>query len=123
MSLFGGFRARRLAQRAYEAFARAGFDAAAGVLDGGRGLGGEAWAHFAVELYNRGDRSAAEQAVRRTLALEPGRGDALIFLAELLAETERVPEAIATYRQVLGRFPGAAKEAVALARLLAAEDD
>jgi tetratricopeptide (TPR) repeat protein len=108
MALFASFRSRRTARRAEQVFARDGFAAAAAVLDGATSLGGGSWAQFAVGLYNQGYKVEAERAIRRALEVEAGRGDALIFLAELLAETEREDEAIETYRQVLARFPGAA---------------
>src|SRR5262249_44764125 len=84
---------------------------------------GEPWARFAVHLYNEDHKEESERAIRRALSIEPGRGDALIFLAELLVETARVDEAIDTYRALLARRPAAAAEAHALARLLAARDD
>jgi tetratricopeptide (TPR) repeat protein len=121
--MFASFRSRRAARRAEELFLTAGFEAAADLLDSSNGLRGEPWAHFAVALYNRDRPAEAERAVRRALALEPGRGDALIFLAELLTEQDRATEAIETYRELLGRFPQAADQALALARLLLARDD
>jgi tetratricopeptide (TPR) repeat protein len=123
MALFPGFRARRAASRANDIYTRQGFAAAKAALDAWKGLGGAPWAHFAVSLYNRGNQTEAEQAIRRALQLEPGRGDALIFLAELLAESGRVEEAIEAYRQVLQRYPRAAREALALGRLLAGQQD
>jgi tetratricopeptide (TPR) repeat protein len=123
MAVFAAFRARRLARRAQEHFGREGFDAAAAILDGAKGLAAVAWAHFAVNLYNREHKQDAERAIRRALVLEPGRGDALIFLAELLAETGRAADAAETYRNVLRRFPRAAPQALALAKLLLADND
>jgi tetratricopeptide (TPR) repeat protein len=121
--IFASLRSRRVAERAEEAFARDGVAAAAAILDEARELGGEPWARFAVHLYNEDHREESERAIRRALAIEPGRGDALIFLAELLVETERVDEAIETYRALLAGRPTAASEAHALAKLLAARDD
>ena len=123
MALFADLRARRLARQAEEVFARAGFAAAATHLDSSDGLGGAPWAHFAVALYNQGKKEDAERAIRRALEVEPGRGDALIFLAEVLAESAREPEAIEAYRELLRRFPGAGSSAVALARLLRRRHD
>jgi tetratricopeptide (TPR) repeat protein len=123
MPVFASFRSRRVAGLAEAAFARGGFAAAAAILDEPHGLGGEPWARFAVHLYNEGRPEDSERAIRRALAVEPGRGDALIFLAELLVETERADEAIETYRALLARRPTAAAEAHALAKLLAARED
>jgi tetratricopeptide (TPR) repeat protein len=123
MALFGGYRSRRLVHRAEAAFLAGGFEAAAALLDGARALGAAPWAHFAVHLYNRERAAEAERAIRRALVLEPDRGDALIFLAELLTETDRRAEAIATYQRVMARFPRALAQALALAKLHAAEDD
>jgi len=123
MALFETFRSRRAAGRAMQAFARDGFEAAARTLDGVSGLGGGPWAHFSLQLYNDGRKPEAEKALRRALEIEPGRGDALILLAELLAETDRSEEAITVYRELLRRFPRGAQQALALARLLLARDD
>ena len=76
-----------------------------------------------MRLYNLERQPEAERAIRRALEIEPDRGDALIFLAELLAETDRNPEAIATYQRVMARFPGALAQALALAKLHAAGDN
>jgi len=123
MALFETFRSRRAASRAVQVLAQGGYEAAAASLDGVSGLGGGPWAHFAVSLYNDARKSEAERAIRRALEIEPGRGDALILLAELLAESDRADEAIAVYREVLQRFPRASEQALALARLLLARDD
>jgi tetratricopeptide (TPR) repeat protein len=121
--LFSSFRSRRRARLAHEAFVATGYAAAAAVLDEASALGAEAWARFAVELYNADHVAESERAIRRALELEPGRGDALIFLAARLVEAERLDEAIETYRALMARYPRAATQAVALARLLAARDD
>jgi tetratricopeptide (TPR) repeat protein len=123
MALLGGYRSRRLARRAEAVFLTGGFEAAAALLDSVRSLGAAPWAHFAVGLYNRERKPEAERAILRALEIEPGRGDALIFLAELLAETDRRPEAIATYQRVMARFPRALEQALALAKLHAAGED
>lgn len=122
MPAFAPFRARRHARRAADAFQRGGWAAAAAVLDEARALGAGPWAHLAVYLYNAGHGEDAERAIRRALELEPERGDALIFRAELLAETDRPDDAIATYRRLLARFPGAVAQALALAKLLAEKE-
>jgi tetratricopeptide (TPR) repeat protein len=108
-----------LAERAAELYADQGWSAAAAHLDGGKDLAAEAWARFAVEVYNEDHLDDAERAVRRALTLEPGRGDALMFFAELLEETGRPDDAIESYRRLLAAHPGAAEQALALARLLA----
>jgi tetratricopeptide (TPR) repeat protein len=123
MALLGGYRSRRLARRAEAAFLTGGFEAAAAFLDAARSLGAAPWAHFAVGLYNRERKPEAERAILRALEIEPARGDALIFLAELQAETDRRPEAIATYQRVMARFPRALEQALALAKLHAAGED
>jgi tetratricopeptide (TPR) repeat protein len=119
MAILASFRARRLARRAREVFDRGGWAEAARLLDAPPGLAAASWANFAVQLYNAGHRDEAERSIARALALEPERGDALIFLAELQAESDRAPDAIATYRRVLARFPGAVMQALELANLLA----
>jgi tetratricopeptide (TPR) repeat protein len=123
MPLFAGVRTRRVVRRAEEAYARAGLAAAGAILDAAAALAAAGWANLAVAIYNQGHLVDAERAIRRALQLEPGRGDALIFLAELLAETEREDEAIDTYRELLRRYPQAAREALALGKLLAERED
>jgi tetratricopeptide (TPR) repeat protein len=123
MALLGSLRSRRLAARAARLLADDGFAAAERLLDGEPALAGGAWAHFAVQLYNQDRKSEAEQAIRKALAIEPERGDALNFLAELLAESGREEEAIAVYRRLLVKYPAAMAEALALARLLAGQGD
>jgi tetratricopeptide (TPR) repeat protein len=121
--MFENFRAGRAARRAEQIFQSAGFEAAAAALDAVQGLGGGPWAQFARALYDDERRPEAERALRRALALEPGRAEALILLAELLAETDRAAEAIETYREVLERHPRSPAQALALARLLLGQGD
>src|SRR4029077_6195385 len=118
VTLFGSFRARRLAARALEAFQQDGWEAASAALGDAGELAAGAWSELAIALYNEEHPEEAERAARRALELEPDRGDALIFLGELLTETGRVDDAIAAYRRLLAKFPGAAMQGLALGKLL-----
>jgi tetratricopeptide (TPR) repeat protein len=122
MAFLETFRSRRLARRARRLFADEGWEPAVVLLDAAGKLGAASWAELAVLLYNEGHGDDAERAVRRALDLHPDRGDALIFLAELLTETGRIAEAVATYRRLLARFPMAALQALELAKLLSTQE-
>jgi tetratricopeptide (TPR) repeat protein len=118
-----GMRARRLAERAHARYGAAGWAAAeATIADGPERLAPEAWAQLGVALENDERRDDARRALLRSRALAPERTDTLLFLAELERDAGKDDAAIEHYRVLLAAAPGAAGQALDLARLLAARE-
>jgi tetratricopeptide (TPR) repeat protein len=116
-----GFRAKRLVERARDKYDAGGWSAAvAEIAAAPERLAAEAWAQLGVALENDERRDDARRALERSRALAPERTDTLLFLAELERDAGDVEAAIAHYRVLLAAAPGAAMQALDLARLLAA---
>jgi tetratricopeptide (TPR) repeat protein len=115
-----GFRARRLAERAQARYAEDGWAAAESEIGAGpERVAAEAWAQLGVALENDGETDDARRAIERSRALAPDRTDTLLFLADLERDAGNADAAIALYRALLAAAPGAAMQALELARLLA----
>jgi len=118
-----GIRARRVADCAFEAYDVGGWAAAvAEICKGPDRLAPEAWAQLGVALENSGQTDDARRALQESRALAPDRTDTLLFLAELERDAGNSDVAIGHYRALLAAAPGAAQQAIDLARLLAAGD-
>jgi tetratricopeptide (TPR) repeat protein len=123
VALGDGFRARRLVERAQDKYAAGGWAAAeAEIAAAPERLAAEAWAQLGVALENDDQRADARRALQRARALAPDRTDTLLFLAELERDDGDTEAAIAHYRALLAAAPGAATQALDLARLLAGSD-
>lgn len=121
MAIGDGIRARRLAERAHARYVAAGWAAAEiEIAAGPERLAAEAWAQLGVALENGEQRDDARRALFRSRALAPSRTDTLLFLAELERDAGDADAAIGHYRALLAAAPGAALQALDLARLLAA---
>ena len=118
-----GIRARRVADRAFEAYDVGGWEAAvAEIVAGPDRLAPEAWALLGVALENSERTDDARRALQESRALAPDRTDTLLFLAELERDAGNTDAAIGHYRALLAAAPGAAQQALDLGRLLAAGD-
>jgi len=119
-----GIRARRVAERAFELHAAGGWEAAeAEIASAPERLAAEAWAQLGVALENDEQTDDARRALQRSRKLAPDRTDTLLFLAELERDAGNADAAVAHYRTLLAAAPGAAGQALDLARLLATRDE
>jgi tetratricopeptide (TPR) repeat protein len=122
MAIGDGIRARRLAERAYERYVADGWAAAeAEVAAAPARLAHEAWAQLGVALENGERRDDARRALQRSRTLAPQRTDTLLFLADMERDAGNTDVAIDHYRALLAAAPGAAAQAIDLARLLTAQ--
>jgi tetratricopeptide (TPR) repeat protein len=118
-----GIRARRVADCAFERYGAQDWAAAeAEIMAAPVRLAAEAWARLGVALENDERTDDARRALERSRALAPDRTDTLLFLAELERDAGNGDAAIAHYRALLTAAPGAAGQALDLARLLAARE-
>jgi tetratricopeptide (TPR) repeat protein len=118
-----GIRARRVAGDAFERYGAQGWAAAeAEILSAPGRLVAEAWAQLGVALENDERTDDARRALQRSRAVAPERTDTLLFLAELERDAGNCDAAIDHYRALLAAAPGAAVQALDLARLLTARE-